>query len=421
MNQGGPGALQTPVDPRFFVANTALNRVFEEASYLARCSDNKTAMRVRPREHAIRYPYMQVNRLDRVSWLIFDLDHANSLIWDDAGLPPPNLIVRNRHSGSSHLYYAIIPVCTSDSARNKPIRYMKAVYKAFVERLHADPEYHGGPVAKTPGHPWWHTRELHSNVYELADLAECVELESITPWGKGPDLDAVSHSRHCMLFENLRFFAYSIVNNEREHGSYEHFLQRLTAHAHNSNQFRGRGAFHEDLPLSSIRSTVRSVGRWTWNRYTGNSRCHRGVMELDKSTPLAERQKLSAKRTHAIRHQATESKIRAACRALHDQDKPLAIAAIAALSGITRQTVAKYRHVINETRSNVVVALQPLPKSSTSAATDTPGRTSQANVSLQVNHGANQIPAGGGSTPEGEMTPALLVLIDLLIGPTNSS
>lgn len=421
MNQGKPGALQTPVDPRFFVADTALNRVFEEASYLARCSDNKTAMRVRPREHAIRYPYMQVNRLDRVSWLIFDLDHANSLIWDDAGLPPPNLIVRNRHSGSSHLYYAIIPVCTSDSARDKPIRYMKAIYKAFVDRLKADPEYHGGPVAKTPGHPWWHTRELHSNVYELADLAECVELEPVTPWGKGPDLDAVSHSRHCMLFENLRFFAYSIVNNEREHGSYDHFMQRLTAHAHNSNQFGGRGAFRDDLPLSSIRSTVRSVGRWTWNRYTGNSRCHRGVMELDKSTPLAERQKLSAKRTHEVRHKATESKIRAACRALHNQAKPLAIAAIAALSGITRQTVAKYRHVINETRSKVVVALQPPLTTSTPAVPKTPGWPSQVSKAMTVKHGANQIPAGGVSAPKGEMHPALLALIDPLIVSSDSS
>lgn len=224
-----------------------------------------------------------------------------------------------------------------------------------------------------------------------------------------------------MLFENLRFFAYSIVNHEREHGSYEHFMQRLTAHAHNSNQFRSRGSFLDDLPMSSIRSTVRSVGRWTWSRYTGNSRCHRGVMELDKSTPLAERQKLSAKRTHAVRHQATESKIRAACRALRHQDKPLAIASIAALSGITRQTVAKYRHVINETRSNVVVALQPIPTSPNPAAKNTPGCRSQENTELCVKHGANQIPAGGVWTPKGETAPTTPVLIDTLIDAADSS
>ena len=61
---------------RFFQSGTALNRVLMEAPYLPRCSDDKTATRVRPREYAIRYPYMQVNRPGFVSWLIFDLDHS---------------------------------------------------------------------------------------------------------------------------------------------------------------------------------------------------------------------------------------------------------------------------------------------------------------------------------------------------------
>ncbi len=52
-------------------------------------------------------PDMQVNRPGFVSWLIFDLDHTKAMIWEDAGLPAPNLIVRNRKSGHSHLYYAI--------------------------------------------------------------------------------------------------------------------------------------------------------------------------------------------------------------------------------------------------------------------------------------------------------------------------
>lgn len=123
-----------------------MSRILEEASYLARCSDNKTAMRVRPREYAIRYPYMQVNRPGRVSWLVFDLDHANSLIWEEHGLPP-NFIVRNRNSGNSHLYYAIAPVCTTERAREKPILYMKAVYDSMAALLKADP---GATVVQLP-------------------------------------------------------------------------------------------------------------------------------------------------------------------------------------------------------------------------------------------------------------------------------
>lgn len=214
-------------------------------------------------------------------------------------------------------------------------------------------------------------------------------------------------------------FAYSIVNNEREHGSYEHFMQRLTTHARNSNQFGGRGAFRDDLPLSSIRSTV-DQSALDWNRYTGNSRCHRGVMELDKSTPSqsgkSSQQNVPMK--YVIKPQESKNP-RCVPISLHSQAKPLAIAAIAALSGITRQTVAKYRHVINETRSNVVVALQPPLTTSTPAVPKTPGRSSQVSKVMCVKHGANQIPAGGVSAPKGRNPTGSL--IDPLIVSSDSS
>ena len=332
---------------RFFQHGTALNRVLTEAPYLPRCSDDKTATRVRPREYAIRYPYMQVNRPGFVSWLIFDLDHANAMIWDDAGLPAPNLIVRNRATGNSHLYYAIPPVCTTENARPKPIAYMKAVYAAFAARLDADTDFHSGPVAKTPGHPWWLTQELHNQIYELGALADYVDLVVASTWGKGPQLDEVSHSRHCTLFEHLRYYAYSIVKRERESGSFLTFTRKLEAYAHNRNSFHKLG-FMENLAQSSLKATVKSVARWTWDRYTGSGRRHRGVMQLDKGLPLAERQRLAAARTHDLRHKSTESQIRAARAFLKQQGEALTQAAVGRIAGISRQTVATYRHVLDD-------------------------------------------------------------------------
>jgi hypothetical protein len=340
---------------RFFQDDTALNRVLLEAPYLARCSDNKTATRVRPREFALRYPYMQVNQFGRVSWLIFDLDHANALLWDDLGLPAPNLVVRNRNNGHSHLYYAIHPVLTRDDAREKPILYMKAVYRAYAERLKADPAYSSGPVSKTPGHPWWETSELHNHVYELGDLADYVDL-SLPRW-KPVNLEDSEHSRHCILFDRLRYFAYSIVDQEREGGSFSHFVSRLEAFAHNSNDFSRHG-FSQNLPLSSLRATVRSVSRWTWDVYRGGGRCHRGVMELSKNLPLSQRQSLAAKRTHEIRNKATESKIRAACSQLKAKGEKLRQGAIALIAGVTRQTVAAYTHVLKEPLLTAATALR---------------------------------------------------------------
>ncbi len=331
---------------RFNQPGTALNRILTEAPYLPRCSDNKTAALVRPAHYAIRYPYMQVNRTGMVSWLIFDLDHTNANIWDDVGLPAPNLIVRNRRNGHAHLYYAVVPVCTSEHARAKPIQYMKAIYSAMAQKMEADEAY-SGPVAKTPGHPWWATTEIHNKEYELGELAESVELV-VTRWGTGPNMDAVSHSRHCTIFEELRFYAYSIVASMRDTSSYTSFIRRLDAFAHNHNNFVRRG-FNANLTVSQVKATVRSVARWTWDNYTGCSRCHRGAMSLDPSLPLYERQKLSAKRTHEKRQSQTESKIRLACRQLLGRGEKLRQSAIAKLTTLTRQTVAKYKHIINET------------------------------------------------------------------------
>jgi hypothetical protein len=299
---------------------------------------------------------MQVNRPGMVSWLIFDLDHKNAMIWEEVGLPAPNLIVRNRQSGHSHLYYAIPPVCTTEAARSKPIAFMKAVYEAFAARLNADTDFHSGPVAKTPGHPWWLTHELHAHVFELGELADYVGLPVSSPWGKGPQLDKVSHSRHCILFEQLRHYAYSIVNRERKQGSFATFTRLLEAYAHNHNSFQKLG-FSENLPQSSLRATVKSVARWTWDRYTGSGRCHRGVMQLDKSLPLVERQRLAAARTHDIRHKATEAKVRAACRTLQQKGQALTQAAIGRIAGLSRQTVAAYKHVINEVMKPKVVSI----------------------------------------------------------------
>ena len=364
---------------RYFLAGTALARVLDEAPFLPRCSDDKTATRVRPREYAISYPYMQVNRQGRVSWLIFDLDHGNSMIWEDKGLPAPNLVVRNRSSGRSHLYYAIPPVCTTAKGRSRPIAFMKAVRDAFAARLEADMNYHGGPVAKTPGHPWWDTRELHATVYDLGKLAEYVDLAPANPWGKQVKVGNVAHSRHCILFEELRYYAYSIVNGERERGSFDAFTLRLSAYAHNKNSFAKLG-FPNDLPQSSLKATVRSVARWTWDVYKGSGGCHRGVMALDATLPLNERQRLAAFRTHAVRHKATESAIRAVCRNLQALGKRLTQSAVGQAARLSRQTVAAYRHVIAE------VLNTPTPAPVTLAA-------SSAMAIEGVKFAAHQIPA----------------------------
>jgi len=222
---------------------------------------------------------------------------------------------------------------------------MKAVYSAFALLLKADPDYSSGPVAKTPGHPWWLTTELHDSVYELADLADYVDTQ-VSSWSKASRLEDLPESRHVILFEKLRYYAYSVVGQQREEGNFESFCRLLDTYAANINNFSRQGFQTGNLPLSSLRATVRSVSRWTWTKYWGNSSCCRGVMALDRSLPLKQRQRLAAKRTHEVRQKETENKIRVACHALHRRGKQLRLTLVAKEARVTRQTVANYRHII---------------------------------------------------------------------------
>jgi hypothetical protein len=341
-------------DDGYFRAGTALSRILCEAPYLARCSDDKTATRLRPRQYAIAYPYMQINRPGMTSWLIFDLDHPVPSIWESAGLPAPNLIVRNRHTNHSHLFWAIEPVCTSEKGRSRPISYMRAIYAAMSARLKADPHFASGPVAKVPGHPWWRTEELHHKVHSLGDLAEYVDLAprvARRATGEG------AHSRHCILFEALRLRAYALVGREAR-GGYEAFFDRVLSEAYALNHFAQEG-FSRNLPLSSLRATAKSVARYTWERRDALMAAKRGAMQLDPSLPLLERQRLAAARTARLRTSDTEARIRSAIADLGERGVALTGGAIAAVAGVSRRTVARYAGRIPE--SQFQPQQQPVP------------------------------------------------------------
>ncbi|CAH6802480.1 Replication protein A [Vibrio chagasii] len=329
---------------------SCLSRLLEEAPYLSRCSDNKTAMLNRPRNYAVRWPYMQVNRKEMLAWMVFDIDHdhrsvPNPYIWQDEGLPPPNLIVRNRTSNKAHLFYAIVPVCTSDQARSKPIQYLKAIYRALALRLEADLSY-SGPVAKTPFHPWWQTTELHRSVYELNELADSVELETTRPWLR-QDIDA-SYSRNCTLFEHTRRYAYDIVDEEREKGSYSNFKRRVESFAHYKNTDT---ADKPPLQCSEVLALVKSVSRWTWDKYCARSDCQRGVMGLDSGLSLQERQRRAARRTHNIRRTKTTRRIIRACQVLLRKNQELTIGLVARNANLCRQTVSRYVYLFKWIKS----------------------------------------------------------------------
>ncbi|WP_240457511.1 replication initiation protein [Vibrio neptunius] len=342
---------------------SCLSRLIEHAPYLARCSDNKTAMLVRPREYALRWSYMQVNRKEMWAWMVFDIDHdhralPNPYIWQDEGLPPPNLIVRDRDSNKAHLFYAIIPVCTSDKARAKPIEYYKAIYQALALRLEADLAY-SGPVAKTPFHRQWITTELHRSVYQLGELADSLELDSCCPWQR--EARDTSYSRNCTLFEHTRQYAYSIVGKAREQGGYGQFKARVEGFARYKNVSGMSNS--APLPCSEVRALIKSVSRWTWDKYVARADCQRGVMKLDRRLSLKEKQRRAAIRTHRRRRSSTTHRIVRACQILLRKNQSLSIGRVAQMSRLCRQTVSRYVYLFARVESALSVSERNAPVS----------------------------------------------------------
>jgi len=335
--------------------STALERFYELAPYFPRCSTTKNAALTRPKELAVRHPYIQVNPKCLVSWLIFDLDDVEDWYsWETADLPPPNLVVRNRQGAhrSEHWYYAITPVAKGPNAREKPLAFLKAVYQGMAAKIrYADPRYANGPVAKTPGHRFWSTLEIHDHEYSLGELAEYLAMgDSVSPPLPGEHQDAEIESRHVWMFNHLRRrVAYPNVVRFRENDDYEGFERLLLSEAGRANQFAQSGWGRSNLRLSQLKATCRSIARWTWYRYTGRgSGCTRGVMRLSGSLPLRERQQLSSNRTHEVRRQSTKDRIVASVKALKLAGEVVTFAAIARNSGLCRQTVARYRDLVDQ-------------------------------------------------------------------------
>ena len=330
------------------IGHLAMERFLDTAPYFSRCGDTKVATYIRPRDYAIKKPYMQANRADMISWLVFDLDHSNPNVWDDRNLPTPNFVVRDRNKNTAHLFYAIVPVCISNNARKKPVRFMKLVYKAMAKTMDADPSY-TGVIAKTPHHPIWCTTEFHDYIYELSELAAHVDIEPLPSWQKKGKAE-IGGSRNCTLFEKLRHYAYSIVEYDREHSHYEAFKLRLEQYAEKCNDFISQG-YNCNLSLSEIRATTKSVARWTWEKYIRNECFNRGIMNLDNTLPQAHRQSLSARRTHQERKFNNAKKILIATQQIVANKEKVTYTAIARLSKLCRQTVTKYKSIIERVLS----------------------------------------------------------------------
>lgn len=226
------------------------------------CSDNKGAHSIRTLQHAIKRPYIQANPPHLRVWSIFDIDRQGAaLAWEDANLPPPAWAAVDRETTRGHLVWGLsVPVLVdSPDMRQGPMRYLCAVEAAFRAKLEADSGF-SGLMTKNPAHPLWRVLRGPQQAYELAELAEWVDLPKHLPKKKPEEIGL---GRNVTVFEWLRQYAYRHIRHYK--GDVRNFV--LWQSHLNGKALERNGDFTHPLQGNEVWHIAKSVSKWTWRTF----------------------------------------------------------------------------------------------------------------------------------------------------------
>lgn len=230
------------------------------------CKDEKEDIQlVRPLSSAMRRRYIQANPPALRLWMLFDVDRAGgAMAWDDAHLPEPAWVAMTPHNSHAHLSWGIeAPVLLDDPERQKPLRYLTAIERAYAAALEADPSY-AGHLTKNPTHSDWRTLWGKRWLYSLDELAEYVDLNKYK--ARVARQEEVGLGRNCELFEWLRKWAYREVRGYKAAGGKGVYV--WWEKACRDAALQRNGDFRVPLPLPEVSHTAKSVARWTWRNFS---------------------------------------------------------------------------------------------------------------------------------------------------------
>lgn len=237
----------------------------ERAPHRPYCTDDLAAgLSIRSKQDALKRRYVQHNPPSQLAWIVLDVDHpgAIELAVQNGPTPEPNMAVYNPTNGHAHVFYALnAPVTTSANGRHGPIRYAAAI-EAALKRLYEADNGYVGLISKNPTHQSWKTNALRAEPYDLAELAEWLDISSDTKLTRPAKRTGLG--RNCTLFDTARKWAYRAVLQHRIAGNADTFCDAVL-----TTCLRINSAFSPALPLSEVRATAKSISKWTWRHYTG--------------------------------------------------------------------------------------------------------------------------------------------------------
>lgn len=288
--------------------------LFESLPNKPYCMDDKPGyMLIRTKSIAIKKPYIQINPPLMTIYFVFDDDKDDAaLSWFDAGLPKPLWTTQNPDNGRCHHCYKLeIPLCTSEFASVKAIKYAQAVYYAYALKMGADSSY-SHLITKNPLHPQWRTTYWTDQAYSLDYLADFVDLPKKLP----KKLEVVGLGRNVTMFEKGRHWAYKAIRDYMHHSSSYEWERVVRAQIEAINS-----GFEQPLAYSEVKATAKSIAKWVWQRFSygdfseiqakrgakGGAKSKRGV-KADSARSIKPWEEMGISRATYYRHKKNETK-----------------------------------------------------------------------------------------------------------------
>ena len=228
------------------------------------CTDDlSTGLKIRPRDTALAFKYIQPNSPFYQYYFVLDLDYESALseiLYSLDGVPMPNFVAENPQNGRLHAFFELkTPIYTTDASRQKPIMLANAVYLRLRELFNADVGY-SGLISKNPMHEQWRTYSIRKKPYSLNELSSKLDI-SWQDAKKAPKQDeAVGLGRNCYIFHTARHWAYVEIRKYRGK-TYNVWLQGVIDHCLKLNE-----GMTEPMEYNEIKGIAKSISRYCWKK-----------------------------------------------------------------------------------------------------------------------------------------------------------
>lgn len=292
---------------------------------------------------------IQYNTTKYINYLIIDVDTDQLELYKNKELPSPNFMLKNRFKRGGHLFYVLDRTISHE--------YYKSLwydtFKYFTNQLSGDENYTGYIAKNYLNEADFEYIELEHKAYNINDLYKHVKHNKIyttlfkeeQKTNKKAKLKINNNyailGRNCAIFESGRLFAYSLIKENLEEKS---FKLNLLIHLKELNNNYASG-----LSDSEVRKIWRSIVKYCLKHRDKIKTSFKKIkkMELGDEMSLKEKQQAAANYASKVKAEKTILEIKKAIAEMKEQNIKINISSVAEYSKIHRNTISKYKELLN--------------------------------------------------------------------------